>query len=168
MAEIMTICSKLITVFIYVGLGYAIMKLKVVDDKFMDKFPGFITKFTIPCLFVATMQIDFTMDTLGKAVFIFLASMVMYAACMLIGFISAKIMKIRYEDKSVWIYSAMFSSHGFMGFPLFIALLGQESLFFATFANAAMNMAAYSMGAWVMKKYGGFHRFTKEVTMSNG
>ena len=55
-------------------------------------------------------------------------------------------MLFRSEQKGVWRYGMLFPNVGFIGYPVVVALLGQDALFYAIILALPFNMLSYSLG----------------------
>ena len=154
MSAIFTVAGKLVTLFIYVIVGYVISKRKMISEGFSDGISRFLLVVTIPCLILSTFETDYTFERLVKAGEVYVISLIIFGASILIGYLTAWIFRISEESKSVWIYSVTFTNHAFMGWAVMDAVFGGESIFYATFANLAFSTYAYTYGVWLMRSTG--------------
>lgn len=154
MEAFFTVAGKLITLFIYVILGYVICKRKIVSDAFCSGISRFLMMVTLPCLIISTFETEYTPQRLLQAAQVYLISLIIFGASIGLGYLSAWLFRIPPESKSVWIYSVTFPNHTFMGWPVMSAVFGDEAIFFATFANLAFSTYAYTYGIWLMEHNG--------------
>lgn len=151
MTAFFTVAGKLVALFIYIVVGYVIVKLGVITKEFAAGISKFVMSITLPCLILKTFQTDYSTQLLAAAGKTYLFSIIAYAVSILIGYLTARLFHIEKKAKGVWVYSATFPNQAFMGWPVMAATLGSESLFFATFANLAFATYAYTYGVWLMK-----------------
>lgn len=154
MEALFTVAGKLITLFIYVIIGYIVCKRKIISQEFCQGISRFLMTVTLPCLVLATFETDYTSERLIQAGQVYGISLIIFGVSILIGYISAWIFRIRPEARAVWIYSVTFPNHAFMGWPVMSAVFGSDAVFFATFANMAFCTYAYTYGVWLMEKTG--------------
>ncbi len=155
MATFVVVCSKLITLFLYVIVGYFVCKYKIISKAFCKEIGHFLVIVTMPCLIVSTLQVEYTAALMERAGQIYLYSLVVYGVSVFIAAASGKIFKIGTKARGVWKYSVVFPNQSFMGWPVISAIFGTEGLFFATFANLAFSTYAYTYGVYIMTKDGG-------------
>lgn len=154
MSAIFAVAGKLVTLFIYVLVGYVVSKRKMISEGFSAGISRFLLVVTIPCLILSTFETDYTFERLVKAGEVYVISLIIFGASILIGYLTAWIFRISEESKSVWIYSVTFTNHAFMGWAVMDAVFGGESIFYATFANLAFSTYAYTYGVWLMRSTG--------------
>ena len=153
METIYAVINKLIALFMLVMLGYYIRRKNIVSEKFASETSTFLTKIVLPVFFITTMQISYSPEKLHEGIKIYLFSFVIILLTTVIGFITATLFKIKGADKGIWIYGCMLPNHAFIGFPVMAVLFGEESMFYAAFANAALNTLAFSLGIVIMGLY---------------
>ena len=64
MGVFVTAINKLIIIFLLVLIGCFAKKKDIIDDCFIDKFSGFLTKIVVPCFIISSMQLSYTPDML--------------------------------------------------------------------------------------------------------
>ena len=154
MNTVFTVAGKLVTLFIYVIVGYVISKRKMISEEFSNGISRFLMVVTVPCLILSTFETDYTLERLVKAGEVYVISLIIFGLSILTGYLTAWIFRISKESKSVWIYSVTFTNHAFMGWAVMNAVFGGESIFYATFANLAFSTYAYTYGVWLMQSTG--------------
>ena len=154
MAVFVATFGKLITIFIYILIGFVIARKKIFSEIFTNGISSFLMTVSVPCLIITSFQVEYTPEKLRLGGIAFLASMIIIAAGIGIGYLTAKLLRIPHEDKAVWVYATAFPNHVFMGWPVMAAIFGQEAIFYAAFANLAFSGYAYTFGIWIFQKYG--------------
>ena len=154
MSAFFTVMDKLITLFIYIIVGYFIKRKNVVDDKFMAGFIKFLMCVTLPALVINTFQIDYSGEMLKRGASIYFISLIIYVFSIFIAVLSGRALKISRPALGVWIFAVVFPNHCFMGWPVMSAVFGEEALFYAAFANLAFSTFAYTYGIYAIAKYG--------------
>jgi len=153
MTAFFTVMEKLITLFLYILIGYAIRKKNIVDEHFAGGLIKLLMNVCIPALVISTFQTQYSPELLKQGALIYVASLVIYAISIAIGVISAKAFKIDFASTGVWIFAVMFPNHCFMGWPVMSAIFGKEALFYAAFANLGFSTFAYTYGVYIISKH---------------
>lgn len=154
MNALLTVIAKLITLFIYVLIGYIIRQRRIVSSEFCDGISRFLMTIILPCMIISTFQTSYTPDKLIRAGMVFGVSLIIFGASILIGYLTYYLFHIEKSAKGIWIYAVTFPNHAFMGWPVMSAVFGGEAVFYATFANMAFSVYAYTFGVWLMQTTG--------------
>ena len=154
MEALSAVAGKLVTLFIYVILGYILRRRKILSEVFCDGISRFLMTVTLPCLILTTFETEYTAERLIQAGQIYVLSMIFLGVSIVLGYLSARIFRISPEAKSVWIYAVAFPNHAFMGWPVMSAVFGSDAIFYAAFASLAFSTYAYTFGIWLMQRNG--------------
>lgn len=154
MTAFFTVADKLITLFIYIIIGYAIRRSNVVDSKFESGLIKFLMSVSLPALVINTFQTSYTPELLKRGALIYLVSLIIYVFSIIIGVLSGWLLKIDKKSLGVWIFAVVFPNHCFMGWPVMSAVFGEDALFYAAFANLGFSTFAYTYGIYIISKYG--------------
>ena len=85
MSAIFAVAGKLVTLFIYVLVGYVVSKRKMISEGFSAGISRFLLVVTIPCLILSTFETDYTFERLVKAGEVYVISLIIFGASILIG-----------------------------------------------------------------------------------
>lgn len=102
-------------------------------------------------LFTALLGISYSAQALKKGLFVMLLSLAVHGVLGLIGFLAAKPLKNRAEQKLVR-FCTMFTNGGFLGFPVLMALLGAQGKFFGAFWVVVFNTLSWTWGLAIMRR----------------
>ena len=69
MSAIFAVAGKLVTLFIYVLVGYVVSKRKMISEGFSDGISRFLLVVTIPCLILSTFETDYTFESIVTSPF---------------------------------------------------------------------------------------------------
>ena len=139
--------QRLVTLFLLLVSGCFIRKRGILDKETTTKLSGMVMRFIVPILVINSLNIEFSKELMIKGVLFFFGMIFIHFAALLIGYLTAKLLKIRADVFGVWLYICMFSNGTFMGFPVIAYVFGQESLFYGSMALVAFNLVSYSLGA---------------------
>ena len=154
MEAFLAVLDKLVTLFVYIFIGYIIRKKDVVDEKFQAGLVKLLMWVCIPCLTINTLQTDYTPEMLSNGLSLFVISLIIYITSYILGIITAKIFRIKRDPKGIWIFMIMFSNNLFMGFPVIEAVLGSDALLYAAFLNIPVQIVMFTFGVQLIIKYG--------------
>ena len=154
MTAFFTVMDKLITLFLYILVGYAIRKKNFVDDKFEGGLIKFLMSVALPALVINTFQTSYTPELLKRGAMIYALSLVVYVFSIVLAVLSGKALKIDKKSLGVWIFAVVFPNHCFMGWPVMSAVFGDDALFYAAFANLGFSTFVYTYGVYIISKSG--------------
>ena len=149
--DINIIVSQMTILFLILALGYFIFKIKLVDDNFTKKFSALVIKVTMPAMVLSSV-LDITerqplrdvLTSFGIAVALF------FIVMPIVGFLLAKLFRVKRNSTGLYVFMATFSNVGFMGFPVISALAGEVGLFYAAIYNLVFNVAVFTLGVWLV------------------
>ena len=153
MTTVYAVIDKLIALFMLVMAGYFLRRKNIVSEGFSSGISGFLTKVVLPVFFVMAMQLEYTPEKFHNGLKVYIFSIILILIATAIGFVTSKICGIKGADRGIWIYSCILPNHAFIGFPVMEVIFGEEGLFYAAFANAALNTIAFSLGVVIVGLY---------------
>ena len=140
------IINQLAILFFIMGIGYLIIKIKLIDieaNKLLSKLVLFVT---MPCTILNTVMSGNVEATASDA-FIFIAvSFVGFALFHAVAFFIPKIMRCEKKDYGIYRFAMIYGNAGFMGLPVISAILGPQSVFYLAIANIPLNCLMYTLG----------------------
>ena len=80
MAVFFTTLAKLVTIFIYILVGFAAARKKVFNETFTSGLSSFLMTVPVPCLILSSFQVDYTPEKMRLGIVVFAASMIIIAA----------------------------------------------------------------------------------------
>lgn len=81
---------------------------------------------------------------------VFIVGICVYIMLPIIGFIIAKIIKVKKSQEGIYIFMTIFSNIGFMGFPVMKSIFGDESIFYTAIFNMIFNLLVFTLGIFLM------------------
>ena len=150
------IIGKIVSIFLITGVGYIANKVKVLPNESNKYLVDLMMKITCPCMVItAIMSTELTSDTLSKTIQMLLLAAGFFILSTLIGWIfCVKILGIKPEnDAGIYIACMATVNNGFMGFPITLALFGNDVLFLMVLFQTMLVIYLYSVGV-VLVNYG--------------
>ncbi|WP_054743653.1 AEC family transporter [Cellulosilyticum ruminicola] len=147
------IYTQLGILFMILLIGYILGRIKFILPEHTAFLSKFVVRVTLPMLLVSSMIIPLTKEKLQSAIIILLLSIPSYALAYVIGLISSKFLAKDLTNRNIFVFASTFSNAGFMGFPVFQAIYGEEALFYAVIYNIPFNVLVYTLGIAVMNSH---------------
>ena len=140
-----TFCEMLV-IFFAIGMGYLANRLKIMGGEMDQKVSKLLLYITVPAMSLGSVVARETLPPIGEILSILWVAVIFYGLELLFALVIPRILGGTPEQKGVWRYGMMFPNVGFIGYPVVVALLGQEALFYAVILVMPFNMLSYSMG----------------------
>ncbi len=146
--DFFVVMSNLVSLFALIAVGYLVVKLGVLKSEVSAYFSVFIIKVTLPCtIFVSLAQKEYDPAFVHDSMILIASGLIAYIGMQYISRILAKPFGVPEGCRGVWAFSCAYNNCGFMGFPITLALLGQEGLALSVMLVIAFNLTVYSFGA---------------------
>ncbi len=142
------VLTQVIILFILIFLGFALAKIKLLNNEWVRCMTDFVLMFVTPCVIIKSFFREFNKSDLKNLLISFLLGIILH-----ISFIVLSVLFLRDKDKNrqvVLQYAAVFSNCGFMAIPLQQALLGESGVFLGSSFVAIFNAFVWSWGLLVM------------------
>jgi hypothetical protein len=114
----------------------------------------------MPALILSSMSGSVNIAT-QDIIMVLLIAVVLYGFLIGMALLLPKILKVDKNYTGLYRYMAIFGNVGFVGYPVIVAVLGKEALFYAAIFNIPFNLLAYSVGIYFItmdtKKKGEFN-----------
>ena len=148
--DITVLINQLIQLFLLMGLGYFLYKIKIMDADFNKKLTNFVLKVTMPCMIMASVFEVAEDRDFSKIYLTFSVAIVMYLVLPLVGMLVAKIIRCKPENTGIYVFMTIYSNISFMGFPVIESTLGSQALFYAAIFCMIFNITCFSLGVKVI------------------
>lgn len=151
----MIIIRNLLVIFGMIGVGFAAGKARVVSDRASADFTSFMMKVALPCMIFQSMLREFEMSMLRDSVIgVVVCAALIFLTLGLCQAVSG-FLRIKTIRRGTWIMSSTFGNSGFMGFPLILAIFGQDGLFLAAVMGISYLSIQYTLCVKMMCSYSG-------------
>ena len=144
------IINSLIVIFLMIGVGFAAGKGKLVNRRAQGDFTTFLMNVTLPCTIFTSMIREFKSSLIRDSLIIFALGIVFFAGFLILSGYLAKLFRVPENRQNPWAVCSALCNTGFMGFPLVLAIFGEEGLFLASIMNLAYNCVVWTLGAKMM------------------
>ena len=149
MDNLLTVAEQVAVLFVLIGCGALLRKLKLVGDGAVEGLVNLLILVVTPCLIVDVFQRPFDPSMLKGLAVAFAVGAAGHVAVILLATLF-----VRHPDANVrrpLLLAAVFSNAGFMGIPLEQAILGDGGVFYGIVYVVVFNLFMWSWGLCTMK-----------------
>lgn len=140
-----TFCEMLV-IFFAIAMGYLANRLKTMGGEMDQKVSKLLLYITVPAMSLGSVLARETLPPIGEILSILGIAAVFYGMELVFALVVPRLLGGTPGQKGVWRYGMMFPNVGFIGYPVVVALFGQDALFYAVILVLPFNMLSYSMG----------------------
>ena len=144
--DFLVVADEIFILVLLIAAGYVAVSTRIVDPRVTRGLSGLLINITLPALIIASMQVPFTTERLAGAETLLLATGALYVISFVLAWVVSKAMRVPAAEEGVLQFAIVFGNVGFMGFPVALALFGQESLFYVAIFNLIFNILVFSVG----------------------
>jgi len=144
------VLEKIIVLFVVMIAGYIAKKTKICDGKNTKYMSSLLANITNPCLILATLQTERTPEKLKTAFYIILLSLAIHSIVAIASWIIFRKNK-NPRRRSVYSFAMTYMNCGFMGYPIMMAIFGNEDgLFYGVIYTVIFNLFCWTHGVLIM------------------
>ncbi len=150
----LVIFEKMALLVIFLALGYVCAKIKLVGPEFNKGLSKMVMN-----VFVAGMILSSVINkdlgmTKGEMLFGIGMLMLMQIICLIVGYLTPTVLRIKNGDKGMYRLVTSFSNLGFMGVPVISSVYGENAIFLASLGNIPFNIFFYTIGVMFLQGSG--------------
>ena len=160
------VINKVLAIFLLIAAGYFVGKIKVLPDGADKTLNILLIQIITPCMILSSITSkELTDDTFTATIQTLVGAALFFGLAGIVGFLFSKyVLRIRRgAEVGVWAYSFGSVNTGFMGFPVTLALFGQDIFYLIVMHNVVLTVYLYSAGP-SMIKIGEKHSETTSVS----
>ena len=142
------IFSKVLVVFIYIGVGFIANRLKVLPEESVKHFISLVMGITVPCLVISSITgQDINGDMYRNTILtLLLTTLVLIVTAFATTFVSDRIFPWKdQQDRNVLASAMTGCNAGFMGLPIASAVFGELVFYYLVIQNIANNLYLFVM-----------------------
>ena len=144
------VIEKIIVLFIAMIAGFIAKKGRILNADSTKSLSSLLVYITNPCLIIYSMQMDYDSEILFVAGCVFLLSIAIHTFLAIFSHFIFKVVKNR-SERSVYTYALTYSNCGYMGYPIMMAIFGNEvGLFYGVIFTTGFNLFTWTHGVIVM------------------
>lgn len=142
------IFSKVLAVFVYIGVGLIANRLKVLPEESVKHFISLVMGITVPCLVISSITgQDLNGDMYRNTILtLLLTTLVLIVTAFATTFVSDRIFPWKdQQDRNVLASAMTGCNAGFMGLPIASAVFGELVFYYLVIQNVANNLYLFVM-----------------------
>ena len=143
------IISKVVVVFIYIGVGFVANKCKVLPLESEKYFTNLLIDITVPCLMISSITgQELNGNMLRNTVLTLILTILVYVIVAVVAtFLSYKVFfrNKSHGDKNILASAMTGCNAGFMGVPITKAVFGSQALYYLVIQNITNNLYLFVM-----------------------
>ena len=145
--DIAVLFSNLVGLFLLIGVGFFAVRMNVLPIQAAKPMSALLMKITVPATVVSSMLRPFDPAFLRLGLSILAVGTVLFALFAALSLGLAPLCRVPRGRRGMWCCCATFCNNSFMGFPVALAVLGEEGLALTVILAIPFNLMAYSIGA---------------------
>ena len=145
--DLSVLFSNLVGLFLLIGVGFFAVRAGLLPAESSKPMSTLLMKVTVPATIIHSMLRPFDPGFLRLGVSIFLVGAVAFPLFSLLSLGLSRLLRVPDDRRGMWCCCATFCNNGFMGFPVALALFGEEGLTLTVILSIPFNLLIYSMGA---------------------
>lgn len=139
--------SSLIGLFLLIGVGFFAVRAGIVPAGASQPMTALLMKITLPATIISSLLRPLDTEFLKLGLSIFLVGMAMLPLFSVVSLGLSRLFRVPDGRRGMWCFCATFCNSGFMGFPVALALFGEEGLALTVILSIPFNLILYSVGA---------------------
>lgn len=139
--------TNLVGLFLLLGAGFVGVRAKLVPAEATSAFTALLMHVTLPATIFTAMLRPFDAAFLRDSLIIFLLGFALFLAFALLSALAARLVRVKEGGRGMWQMCCTFCNNGFMGYPVILALFGEDGLALAAMMGIAFNLLVYTLGA---------------------
>jgi predicted permease len=149
--ETSVIISQIFILAVVVLIGAIAARFKVLTHDSKDMLSKVIFNISLPLmLFTNFLKLEATPRLIENSFVVLSVSGFVILFMLLIGWLTAKIFRMKNSEAAVFKAHSMFGNTIFLGFPLITALYGGEGLLYASMFQLISNLIMWTVGVIVL------------------
>ncbi|MGN0985802.1 MAG: AEC family transporter [Candidatus Enterenecus sp.] len=149
------VLSNLLGLFLLILTGYAAARLRILPAGISAPLSSFLLKIAVPCTVFLSLLRPYDPAFLTDMLTVLVLALFILLSGYFLSRLLARLCGVRQGRRGIWAFGAAFSNFGFMGFPIVLALFGEDGLALAAIFGLATNLLVYSLGAWGIRSDAG-------------
>lgn len=145
--DITVVFSSLIGLFLLLGTGFFAVKRGILPVSGTGVLSPLLMRITLPCTVFTSMLRPYDPAFLAKGAIVVMMGFLLFGGSCAITWWLSRVFRTPQGSRGMWAFAAAFCNNGFMGFPVALALFGEEGLALAALFGIPFNLLIYSVGA---------------------
>lgn len=145
--DLSVLLSNLIGLFLLIGVGFFAVRTGILPAEASKPMTALLMKITVPATIVSSMLRPLDMGFLKMGASMLVVGLVILPLFSAASLGLSRLFRVPDGRRGMWCFCATFCNSGFMGFPVALALFGEEGLALTVILSIPFNLMMYSIGA---------------------
>ena len=145
--DLAVLFSNLVGLFLLIGVGFFVVRSGLLPAEASKPMSTLLMKVTVPATIIHSMIRPFDPGFLRLGGCIFLIGAEIYPRIAGLSLALSRLYQVPEGRRGMWCCCTTFCNNGFMGFPVALALFGEEGLTLTVILGIPFNLLLYSVGA---------------------
>lgn len=150
------VLAEMLVILFAIAAGFAARKLGYLGGETDQKLSHLLLNITMPAMILASVLTGEALPEVGVILSVLEVAVVFYALSFAVALAVPRFLPGTAAQKGVWRYALSFPNVGFIGYPVTVALFGQEALFYAVVLALPFNLLSFSLGPLMLAGTGRF------------
>ncbi|MFV0556307.1 MAG: AEC family transporter [Lactovum sp.] len=149
--DILLLVEQILILFLMIGVGYFLMKIKMIDHSFNQKLNTLVLNLTLPCLIISSVfsETDAKPSSILNVLFF---SCFMFVALPFIAYLVVKLIPIAPEKRNLYQFMLIYSNNGFIGIPIIMVIYGNAGVIYSSIIVMLFNLSVFTYGIYLFTK----------------
>ncbi|MCR6545497.1 AEC family transporter [Dehalobacterium formicoaceticum] len=149
----LVVLNQIVILFILIIIGYFCKKIKLISNDMNHDISNLLVNVAVPALIIVSLNsMTFSQDLMVKSLQLLFMSFCQYLFIILISYPLVKMIKVEGKTRDVFQFSLIFGNTTFMGYPVALAALGQQGLFYMAVYDIMFSVFAWTYGVVIMSR----------------
>ena len=140
------VLGEMLVILFAIVAGIVAKRLGYLGGETDQKISKLLLNITLPSMILASVITGDELPEVGVILSVLEVAAVFYVLSFVFALLIPRFFPGAPAQKSVWRYALAFPNVGFIGYPVAVALFGQEALFYAVILALPFNLISYSVG----------------------
>ena len=140
------VLGEMLVILFAIVAGFAAKRLGYLGGETDQKLSKLLLNITMPSMILASVITGDELPEAGVILSVLKVGAVFYVLSFAVALAVPRFLPGTPAQKGVWRYALSFPNVGFIGYPVAMALFGQEALFYAVVLALPFNVLSYSLG----------------------
>lgn len=144
------VLSNLLGLFLLIAVGYGAVRLDIVPAGASGVLSRLLLKIALPCTVFTSLLRPYDSAFLREIFIVIGLGFLLFPVNALCAALLSRLLGVEKGRRGTWSLCATFCNNGFMGFPVTLALFGEEGLALAAVLGLPFNLLLYTMGVGML------------------
>lgn len=144
--DLQTVFLNLLELFLLIGAGYGAVRCGALPASASSTFSALLMNVTLPATILTSLVRPYDPAFIRDGILIAVLGAVLILGYGLFCIPALRLFRVPEGRRGVWTLCCTFCNNGFMGFPITLALFGEDGLALAVFLAIPFNLLIYTAG----------------------